>query len=159
MSNSESLQMNRKSPVPVDQCGAALATEIISDRWSMLILREAFYRVGRFDDIQSEIGIPRSVLTDRLKKLVSNGILTREPYREAGSRTRTAYLLSQKGRELGLVLLALMQWGDRHLRDGETGLSVTHKETGQALVVGLVPASEPKIGFDEVTLTPTSSAP
>jgi len=72
--------IRQRERVPLDKCGAALATDIISDRWTLLIIREAFYGVKRYNEILEGLNIPRSVLTSRLKSLVQHGILDREPY-------------------------------------------------------------------------------
>lgn len=139
MSNSDMERTVRKSaPVPMDRCGMALATDILSDRWTLLILREAFYGVKRYDDMRSDLGIPRSVLTERLKRLVEFGIFIREPYREAGARTRYAYGLSQMGAELGLPILALMQWGDKHINQNEPAIEILDRKSGKRQHVALV---------------------
>lgn len=90
---------------------------ILGERWTVVVLREVFLGVRRFDDIRRHAGIPRQVLTDRLASLVEEGILEKRPYREAGSRTRHEYGLTPMGRELQPILLAVAQWGDRHLAD------------------------------------------
>ena len=118
MSNSDNSPLRKRSPVPLCDCGMAAAAEVIGDRWTLLILREAFYGVMRFDDMLSDLGISRSVLTDRLSKLVRSGILTRFAYREDNDRERFAYGLTEEGRELGIVLLALMQWGNDRVHGG-----------------------------------------
>lgn len=139
MSNSDkSSLIRRRSPVPIDRCGAAVAAEIVADKWTLLIIREALYGVKRYDDMRRDIQIPRSVLTQRLKRLVEYGIMEREPYREDGARTRYAYVLSEKGKDLGLTLLALMQWGDKHLRGGASSISLVDAKTEKPLKVGLV---------------------
>lgn len=153
-SSSNNISIRHRSPIPIDQCGAALATDVISDRWTILIIREAFYGVKRYDDIRQDIQIPRSVLTTRLKKLVEEEILEREPYREAGSRTRYAYVLTDKGKELGLVLLALMQWGDRHLRNGDSAITLRDKKDGKALKVGLVRDNMKTVSFKNTIIKP-----
>ncbi|WP_417518583.1 winged helix-turn-helix transcriptional regulator [Minwuia sp.] len=154
MSNSAKRDSVRRSaPVPIDQCGAALATEILSDRWTLLIVREAFYGVMRYDDIRADIGIPRSVLTDRLKRLVSVGILAREPYREVGARSRYGYRLSPMGAELGLTILALMQWGDKHINAGKTAVRVQDRATGKKLKVALVEDDAVEVKLAEVQIT------
>lgn len=101
-----------RAPVPLDRCGMAKASEILGDRWSLLILREAFYGVMRFADMQADIGVPRSILTSRLSKLVEAGLLERFKYREDGARARQAYRLTERGRQLGVVFLAMKQWWD-----------------------------------------------
>jgi len=111
-SDSKSHRIRARAPVPIDRCGMAKASGILGDRWSLLILREAFYGVMRFADMQADIDVPRSVLTSRLAKLVDAGLLERFAYREDGSRARQAYRLTDRGRELGIVLLAMKQWWD-----------------------------------------------
>jgi DNA-binding HxlR family transcriptional regulator len=96
----------------MDRCGMAKASDILGDRWSLLILREAFYGVIRFADMQADIGMPRSILTTRLKKLVEAGLLEQFDYREDGARARKGYRLSKRGQELVLVFLAMKQWWD-----------------------------------------------
>ena len=152
MSNSG--KVRRRAPVPMDQCGAALAAEILADRWTLLIIREAFYGVTRYDDIRADIGIPRSVLTTRLKHLVAAGILERVPYQEAGTRTRHCYALTGKGRDLGLIILALMEWGDTYLKDGVAALAVTHSETGKPLQLGLVEDPAMAVPLSRVRIKP-----
>ena len=120
MSNSDhpdpsSQSPRRQAPVPKDACPIALSADLIGDRWSMLILREAFYGVVRFDDMLADLGAPRSTLTERLAKLVEHGLLVRKPYREPGSRTRHAYVLTDAGQALGLTFIALSQWGEAHI--------------------------------------------
>lgn len=114
MSNSEASkpQIRARAPVPLDRCGMAKASGILGDRWSLLILREAFYGVIRFADMQADIGVPRSILTTRLKTLVEAGLLEQFDYREDGARARRGYRLSKRGQELVLVLLAMKQWWD-----------------------------------------------
>jgi len=141
MSNSETLPTGTRvtrAPVPVDQCGMARASELIGDRWTLLILREAFYGVTRFADLCADLSVPRAVLSQRLDQLVQAEILQLSPYQDAGSRTRFDYRLTEKGRELALVLLALMQWGDRYLRDDPAPLKVVDSKTGDTLSVALI---------------------
>ena len=109
----------------------ARTLEIIGERWSLLVLREVFLGVRRFDAIQAATGAPRAVLTRRLDTLVAAGVLRRRAYQEAGSRVRHEYRLTEAGRELQPVLTALMQWGDRHLGwpDGPP-LRITHADCG-----------------------------
>lgn len=85
--------------------------EIIGEGWSLLIIREAFFGVHRFEEFQSQLGIARNILTARLKKLCENQILERVPIKEGAKRHE--YMLTNKGKELMPVLIALTQWGDR----------------------------------------------
>ena len=105
--------MRQRALVPKADCPLALAAEVVADRWTMLILREAFYGVRRYDDMLADLGAPRSTLTDRLAKLVKHGLLTRQAYKEQGDRERKAYILSPKGAALATTLVALTQWGDK----------------------------------------------
>lgn len=138
MSNPEDSPV-RESPVPMSKCGAALAIEQVPDRWTWLILREMLYGVSRFADIQADIGIPKSVLSGRLAQIVENGLAKKKAYRDGSSRTRHAYVLTQKGRELAPVILALMQWGDKHIKNGESALELTDKRSGNPVKIGIVP--------------------
>lgn len=153
MSNPDWESPRRRAPVPVDRCGAARALEVIGDRWTMLILREALYGVTRFDDMRADMGIPRSVLTQRLGRMVEEGLLTRQPYREDGARERFGYALTRKGRDLAPVILALMRWGDAHLSTEGPALSVNDQQ-GRPLKVALVDAGVPEVPLREVVLTP-----
>jgi DNA-binding HxlR family transcriptional regulator len=94
-------------------CSIARALELVGERWTLLIIRDAFLGRRRFDEFQESLGIARNVLTERLDRLVGEGILERTPYSERPPRFE--YALTERGRELAVPLLALMQWGDRHL--------------------------------------------
>jgi len=110
-------------------CSIARTLELVGEKWTLLVLREAFYGLRRFEDLQSAIGCARNVLSARLQKLVEGGILERHPYRDAGQRERHEYRLTAKGLELLPVLVALMQWGDRWASD-PTGpaVEVRHRD-------------------------------
>jgi len=83
---SHMLPRQSQSPVPIDRCHLAQAIDVLGDRWSLLLLRSLLFGVRRFDDFQSELSIPRSVLSARLKHLSAHGLVTATPYREAGKR-------------------------------------------------------------------------
>src|SRR5574337_1401356 len=91
-------------------CSLALTLDVIGERWTLLILRDAFFGTKRFEEFQRGLGIARNILTSRLNRLVDEGILERRPA-EAG---RYEYVLTDKGLELQPVLLAMTHWGDRH---------------------------------------------
>jgi DNA-binding HxlR family transcriptional regulator len=93
-------------------CSIARTVAILGERWTMVILRQAFQRQRRFEDIQRGLGIARNILADRLALLVDEGILERRRYQDRPPRYE--YRLTQKGRDLYPVLLALMQWGDKY---------------------------------------------
>jgi len=99
------------------RCSVAGTLTVVGEKWSLLVLREAFLGVRRFADFQRILGAPRAVLTDRLATLVAQGVLVRVPYRAEGERQREEYRLTQKGIDLYPALVALMEWGDRYLGD------------------------------------------
>jgi DNA-binding HxlR family transcriptional regulator len=94
-------------------CSIARSLELVGDRWTLLIVRDLVLGLSRFDEFLESLGVASNVLTDRLNRLVDEGIAERVRYSERPERFE--YRLTAKGRELGLVLLALMQWGDRHI--------------------------------------------
>jgi DNA-binding HxlR family transcriptional regulator len=93
-------------------CSIARTLEVVGEWWTLLIVRDAFLGVTRFDDWQARLGIARNVLTARLDRLVHHGILERRRYQERPPRDE--YVLTDKGRDLGPVLGALRVWGDTH---------------------------------------------
>lgn len=108
----------KNSPVPLDICHLAKAIEIVGDRWSLLILRSALFGVRRFDDFQSELSIPRTVLSGRLRKLVAHGVMAKQSYKEDGKRARPEYVLTEAGEGLRPILMGLTQWGDDWVSEG-----------------------------------------
>lgn len=115
----------------IDNCTIGRAMAILGERWTVVVLREVFNGVRRFDDMRERTGIPRQVLTNRLGTLVDQGILRREPYREPGARVRHEYRLTSRGLDLWPVLAAVLEWGDRYLADPEgSPLTVEHRDCG-----------------------------
>jgi DNA-binding HxlR family transcriptional regulator len=110
-------------------CSVARALEVLGDRWTLLVLRDAFSRIRRFEDFQRNLGVARNVLTDRLNRLVDEEILKRVPYQERP--VRFEYRLTEKGRALWPVMMTLMQWGDRYYGE-EAGppVIVRHRDCG-----------------------------
>jgi DNA-binding HxlR family transcriptional regulator len=115
----------------VTDCSIAGTLEIIGDRWTILILRDAFRGVRRFDEIQHDLGIARNVLADRLAKLVDAGILEKRKYQDRPARYE--YRLTPKGVDLSPALVALMRWGDKHLAGGDVPTVLVHDQCGTAL--------------------------
>jgi DNA-binding HxlR family transcriptional regulator len=100
-------------------CAIGAAVGILGERSTFLVLREAFNGVRRFGDMQRRTGIPRQVLSQRLARLVAEGMLRKVRYREIGQRSRDEYRLTDKGLDLYPVLVALMEWGDRYAGDAD----------------------------------------
>jgi DNA-binding HxlR family transcriptional regulator len=111
------------------QCSVARTLELVGERWTLLILRDAFLGVRRFDDFQRSLGVARNVLNTRLQRLVEAGLLERRPYRERPRRFE--YVLTEKGLDLWPTVVTLMHWGDRHLA-GDAGppLVLEHRDCG-----------------------------
>ncbi|HEY4668673.1 MAG TPA: helix-turn-helix domain-containing protein [Tepidiformaceae bacterium] len=107
-------------------CSVARTLEIVGEWWTMLIIREAFFGIRRFDDMQRRLGIARNVLAARLQMLVENGILERRLYQERPERYE--YRLTEKGLDLYPALMSLMRWGDRWTA-GEAGPPVVLNHT------------------------------
>ena len=119
----------RKASFADMHCSVAQTLEIVGEWWTLLILRDVFLGVRRFDDFVDRLGISRNVLTNRLDRLVDAGVLERRPYDEA--RGRYDYLLTDKGRALWPVLTALRQWGDEWIYgEGHEPLQVEHRQCG-----------------------------
>ncbi len=119
-----SLDVQRTEPDEPRRCSIAGALGIVGDRWSLLVVREINLGVHRFDAMQRNTGAPRDVLTARLRKLEREGIVRREPYSEHPPRHE--YLLTDAGRELAPILLALGEWGDRHVYPDDPPLVYRH---------------------------------
>ncbi len=107
-----------------ENCSLARSLAVIGDRWTLLVLRDAFLRVRRFDDFQSRLGIARRVLTQRLAVLVEHGVLKKVAYQERP--TRYEYRLTEKGLALYPVILSLVHWGDAYYA-GSEGPPVHHR--------------------------------
>jgi DNA-binding HxlR family transcriptional regulator len=119
-----------------ENCSIARTLDLVGDKWTIPILRECFFGVSRFSDFERYLGCARNLLSSRLTGLVDAGLLTRADYQEPGRRKRYDYHLSEKGRELLPVLLALMQWGDRWVADAAgPPLRLHHRNCGGELEV------------------------
>jgi DNA-binding HxlR family transcriptional regulator len=113
-------------------CSIERALGLIGTRSAMLLVREAFYGGRRFDELTRRAGITEAVAAQRLKQLVAGGVLRRVPYREAGSRTRHEYELTDRGHALFPVVVALLTWGDL-LDEGPGGIELVHDGCGAAI--------------------------
>jgi len=120
--------MERKSFAAM-HCSIAQCLEVAGEWWSMLILRDAFYGVSRFDEFQDRLGISRNVLNQRLTTLVESGILVKVPYSQ--HPPRYDYRLTDKGRDLWPVLTAMRQWGDKHAAPDGPPVLIRHTSCGQ----------------------------
>ena len=117
------------------QCPIARSLERVGDWWNILILRDAFYGLSRFDEFQTSLGIATSTLSRRLDDLVASGLLDRRPYCEKPPRHE--YVLTQAGRDFRPVLHAMLGWGNRHFAPEGTSIELADAATGA--LVDLVP--------------------
>jgi DNA-binding HxlR family transcriptional regulator len=127
-------------------CSIARALEIVGERWTLLIIRDAFLGLRRFDEFQESLGISRNVLTDRLNRLVEEGIFEAIPY---GTRQdRYDYQLTRMGLDLHVALVCLRQWGDKYLSDKPPTLA-RRKNDRRPLVAALVPKGTTSVPIGE----------
>jgi DNA-binding HxlR family transcriptional regulator len=123
--------MGRTADYSHQVCSVAATLEVVGDPWTLLILRDAFAGVRRFERWQETLGVARNVLAARLKALVAHGVLERRLY--SAHPPRFEYVLTPKGRDLSDVLLALAAWGDRHVYGPAGGpVRFTHRACGHA---------------------------
>lgn len=133
------------------RCPIARSLEVLGEKWTILVVREALAGVTRFSEFQQRLGVAKDVLAARLSTLVEFDVLERRSYRAEGERERFEYLLTQAGRDLGIVLASLAQWGDTH-RPTEFGPVVEHRErgTGDRLHVAFVTNEGREVALDSV---------
>ena len=110
-------------------CSVAQCLEVVGEWWSLLIVRDAFLGVRRFDDFQARLDISRNVLNQRLSHLVDHGVLERVPYQD--NPPRSEYRLTDKGRDLWHVVTAMRQWGDRWSAADGPPLRIRHNSCGR----------------------------
>ncbi len=131
-----------------DNCAVERTLTVIGDKKTLLVLREAFLGVRRFDQIRENTGLARNILSDRLNVLVANGVLRRELYQERPRRYE--YLLTRKGVDLYPVLITLMEWGSRYGELDEPSVVLEHKACGATMMPRLAcpDCGEPVTAFD-----------
>lgn len=130
---------------------------IVGDRWSLLVVRELVFGEHRFDGMQRRIGAARDVLTSRLRKLEDAGVIERRRYSDHPPRHE--YLLTQAGRELWPVLLALKEWGDRNLNAGAEPVVLTHRCGDEFHPALACKACGHPLDDDELTITGGTDPP
>jgi DNA-binding HxlR family transcriptional regulator len=135
-----------------DFCPMERAMQVVGTRSAIVLMREAAYGTTRFDDFARRAGITEAVTASRLKELVEAGLLRKEPYQEPGRRTRQAYVLTEAGRDLLPVLLALGQWGARHLPRRHAP-AFTHDGCGEPVQVVVRCAAGHDVSEEELAVT------
>jgi len=146
--------------IPESSCSIARSLGVLGERWTFLILREAFLGATRFAEFRDRLGVAPDVLSERLATLVEYGVMEREPYREPGARPRSAYRLTPAGQELQVVLSALQQWGDEHLPRPE-GPSMLRRVrgTGRPVRVGYLDERGREVQPADVAVIPAGPYP
>ncbi len=135
-------------------CSVARALSVIGDRWTLLVLRDAFLGVRRFEDFQRDLGATRHRLADRLRKLVRHGVLTRVRYQDRPPRLE--YRLTEKGRDLYPVVVSLTRWGDRWMA-GRAGppIELIHRGCGRTAMPALAcPECGAPVGARDMLVRP-----
>jgi DNA-binding HxlR family transcriptional regulator len=140
---------DRDAWTAVGQCSIEKTMAALGTKSAMLIMREAYYGTTRFDDFAHRVGITKAAAAARLAELVDLGLLTRQPYREPGQRTRDEYVLTEAGTDFMPVVWAMFEWGQRHL-PGRHRLRLTHLECGAAATVELRCAQGHPVPPDEL---------
>jgi len=162
----ETPPLRRQSPVHISRCTLAASFDFLGDRWSLLILRSALFGVRRYEDFHTELGIPRTVLADRLKRLVAAGLMSRHDYKVAGSRPRKEYVLTERGEALRLPFLAMRQWSEYWVGQSRTPpMKLSRKSDGAAIHIAfvdefgrVVPPDDLTASFEEWAALPTDHA-
>jgi DNA-binding HxlR family transcriptional regulator len=121
----------RHSRFPAEVCSVARTLEVIGERWTLMIIREAFFGTRRFSDFEARLGIAKNVLSERLAKLIAAGVLERKAV--VGRGNPGDYGLTAKGRDLFPVIIALMQWGDRWVYQGRAPIRVLDREAREEI--------------------------
>jgi DNA-binding HxlR family transcriptional regulator len=137
-------------------CSIARALEIVGERWTLLIVRDAFLGLSRFDEFQESLGIARNVLTDRLNRLVDEGILERTRYNERPPRYE--YRLTAKGEELRLALAGLRQWGDKYLSERPPRILRRTSDRKQVVAAFVPKGANNTVSADELESVPGPGA-
>ncbi len=143
---------DRTDPTPVETCSLGRALDIVGERWTFWVLREALAGTTRFADFRTRLGIASDVLAARLAKLVDAGVLERRSYKEPGQRARESYHLTDPGRQLIVVLGALQQWGDEHVPTDEGPSTLYRTAEGRPVTVQFLDADGTPLTVDDVHL-------
>ena len=132
-------------------CPIVRSIEEIGDKWTLMIIRESFFGVSRFDEFQQGLNISKSVLTNRLNKLVQAGLLEKQAYQEENSRTRYEYVLTDKGADLQMLLVALQNWGNKHLvKEGEETIGLQEKKGSKEVKLRLLNSKGKKVKTEKL---------
>jgi DNA-binding HxlR family transcriptional regulator len=130
-------------------CRIERSLDLIGTRSAMLVVRELFYGGTRFDELTRRTGLSEAVVAGRLKQLYADGIVDRRPYQEAGKRTRDEYVLTERGRDLFPIIVALLQWGETLRDDHRTGVELVHRDCDAPLTAHVLCAKGHEVPLDQ----------
>jgi DNA-binding HxlR family transcriptional regulator len=133
-------------------CRIESSLDLVGTRSAMLVVRELFYGGTRFDELARRTGLSEAVVAGRLKQLHADGIVERRPYREAGKRTRDEYVLTDRGRGLFPIVVALMQWGETLRDDHRTGVELVHRGCDAPLAARVLCAEGHEVPLDQAAV-------
>ncbi|WP_291045121.1 helix-turn-helix domain-containing protein [Herbiconiux sp.] len=141
------------------RCQIVRTLDVIGEKWSLLVVRDALRGRSRFSEFRDSLGASTDILTDRLAKLVAAGVLEKRAYREAGSRERSSYHLTESGRGLALVAGAMIQWGDTfNPYPGGRSSRVVDAATGAPLRLAFVDESGQAVPDSSAAIVPGPAA-
>jgi len=152
--------MTTPPPVDLANCSIAATLSLIGEKWTILILRDVFSGVRRFDDFLQRLQCSPAVLSTRLKTLTEAGLLRKVSYKEPGERERFAYHPTRAAVDLLPVLIGLMQWGDAHLAvDGNGPAEVRSKISGLKVRAALIDEADEPVSPSNMQMMATPTAP
>lgn len=147
--------MSPRHRTPEPKCQVVRTLDIVGEKWSLLIVRDALRGRTRFSEFRDSLGAPTDILSARLASLVESGILEKRSYREAGSRERSSYHLTDAGRGLQVVIAAILDWNDRFdPAPTGPGSKVVDPRDGAALYLAFRAADERVVDPGEVAIVP-----
>lgn len=140
---------------PASRCSIARSLEVLGEKWTLLIVREALWGSTKFSDFKDTLGVSSDILADRLATLVETGVMERRSYRDEGARERSSYHLTDSGRALRRTLASLNEWGDA-FRPNPTGTASIYRyrnaATGEPVRLAFVDTSGRELSDDEVEI-------
>ncbi|MFJ4880811.1 winged helix-turn-helix transcriptional regulator [Streptomyces sp. NPDC088745] len=139
-------------------CAMERSLDVVGTRSAMMLVREAFYGGRRFDDLVRRTGLAETVASKRLRQLVADGLMERRPYRVPGARTRHEYVLTERGRSLFPLFVALMNWGSA-TDGGRGGVELAHAGCGEQLLPAVRCAAGHDVSIEETEARLTTSRP
>ena len=135
------------------RCSVARSLEVLGEKWTLLVILEAFFGATRFADFRARLGIAPDVLTARLETLVEGGVLARRAYRDEGQRQREEYVLTEAGAELKTILAAFVAWGDVHRPSGFGPSTVyVDRDTEEPVRIAFVTDDGRELAPEDVTV-------